>query len=117
MIAAAVLAALPVFAGTNLVPNPGFEQERNEGWRYGGVFGGAKGFVRVTRNEAAAGKQSLQFHKEGGGGAQIFAQLKAPQWNNAQNAAVHLSFRYKGRHGIVFVLFREAGSRKQLKKN
>lgn len=115
MIAAAVLAALPVFAGTNLVPNPGFEQERNEGWRYGGVFGGAKGFVRVTRNEAAAGKQSLQFHKEGGGGAQIFAQLKAPQWNNAQNAAVHLSFRYKGRHGIVFVLFREAGSRKQLK--
>ena len=28
MIAAAVLAALPVFAGTNLVPNPGFEQER-----------------------------------------------------------------------------------------
>ena len=93
MIAAAVLAALPVFAGTNLVPNPGFEQERNEGWRYGGVFGGAKGFVRVTRNEAAAGKQSLQFHKEGGGGAQIFAQLKAPQWNNAQNAAVHLSFR------------------------
>ena len=93
MIAAAVLAALPVFAGTNLVPNPGFEQERNEDWRYGGVFGGAKGFVRVTRNEAAAGKQSLQFHKEGGGGAQIFAQLKAPQWNNAQNAAVHLSFR------------------------
>jgi len=74
MIAAAVLAALPVFAGTNLVPNPGFEQERNEGWRYGGVFGGAKGFVRVTRNEAAAGKQAgnlgkragMVFHQHGG---------------------------------------------------
>lgn len=108
-------AALPVFAGANLVPNPGFEQESG-GWRYGGVFGGAKGFARITDQEAANGKKSLQLHKEGAkGGAQIFVSLDAPQWNGAEKAVIRLSLRYKGRRGIIFLHFREPQTRKPMK--
>lgn len=102
-------------AENNLCPNPGFE-ENAKGWRSGGAFGGDPGFVRITDKEAASGKKALHFRKEGSkGGAQIFCQLKAPAWNNAEKAAALLAFRHKGKGMIVFIRFRNPGGREPMK--